>query len=61
MRHRSQSSASVFVEKNIHENALTTIHELRQQLIDVHDNKVVEHLMRFVSSIQGTRAYWTKF
>ena len=60
MCHHIQSSALVFVEKNIHENAPTTIHELRQQLIDVPDNKVTKHLMRFGSSLRGTRAYWAK-
>ena len=49
MCHCSQSSASVFVKTNIHENAPTTIHELHQQLIDVPNNKVAEHLMRFGS------------
>jgi hypothetical protein len=33
---------------------------LRQQLIDLPDNKLAEHLMRFGSSLRGTRAYWTK-
>jgi ATP-dependent DNA helicase PIF1 len=60
MRHRSQATAAVFVKKNIHDNSPTTILDLRQQLIDLPDNKLVEHLMHFGSTLRGTRAYWTK-
>jgi hypothetical protein len=60
MRHRSQATATVFVKKNIHDNSPTTIEALRQQLLDLPDNKLAEHLMRFGSSLRGTRAYWTK-
>jgi len=60
MHHRSQARASVFVEKMIHDNAPKTIHELHQQLINVPDNKVAEHLILFGSSLRGTRAYWMK-
>ena len=61
MRHRSQETTSVFVKKNLHDNSPTTIDNLRQQIYDLPDNKLVEHLMRFGSSIRGTMAYWTKF
>jgi ATP-dependent DNA helicase PIF1 len=60
MRHRSQATAAVFVKKNIHDNSPTTIEALRQQLLDLPDNKLAEHLMHFGSSLRGTRAYWTK-
>jgi ATP-dependent DNA helicase PIF1 len=60
MRHRSQETAAVFVKKNIHDNSPTTIEALRQQLLDLPDNKLVEHLMCFGSSLRGTRAYWKK-
>jgi hypothetical protein len=60
MRHRSQATAAVFVKKNIHDNSPTTIEVLCQQLTDLPDNKLAEHLMRFGSSLRATRAYWTK-
>ena len=60
MHHRIEASASVFVEKSIHDNALKIIHDLRQHLINVPGNKVAKHLMQFGSSLRGTRAYWTK-
>ena len=49
MRHCSQTTFAVFVKKNIHDNSPTTILELWQQLIDLPDNKLAEHLMRFGS------------
>jgi hypothetical protein len=60
MRHRRQTTAAVFVKKNIHDNSPTTIETLLQQLIDLPDNKLADHLMHFGSSLGGTRAYWTK-
>ena len=41
------------MKKNLHDNSPKTI--------DLPDNKLVENLMRFGSSLRGTRAYWTKF
>ena len=45
MRHCSQASASVFMQKGVHENGPTTIQELRQGIANVPDNKIVDHLM----------------
>jgi hypothetical protein len=59
MHHHSQATI-FFVKKNIHDKSPTTIQDLCQQLIDLPDNKLVEHLMHFGSSLRGTRAYWTK-
>lgn len=61
MWHQSQETASVFLKKNLHDNSSTTIENLCHQLSDLPDNNLVEHLMRFGSSLRGTRAYWTKF
>ena len=60
MWHRSQATTVVFAKKHLHDNSPTIIEELRHQLSDLPDNKLVEHLMQFVSSMRGTRAYWTK-
>ena len=57
MRHRSQATAAVFVKKNIHDNSTTTIEVLCQQLTDLPDNKLADHLMHFGSSLRGTGAY----
>ena len=51
MCHRIQETTAVFVKNNIHDNSPTTILDLRQQLIDLPDNKLVEHLMHFGSTL----------
>jgi hypothetical protein len=60
MHHRSQATTAVFVKNNIHDNSPIKILDLRQQIIDLPDNKLIEHLMHFGSTLQDTRAYWTK-
>jgi hypothetical protein len=60
MHYCIQATVVVFVNKNIHDNSPTIIQDLRQQLIDSLDNKLVEHLMFFGSTVRGTRSYWTK-
>ena len=60
MWHQSQATAAVFANKKLHDKSRTTIEELRHQLSDLPDNKLVEHIMWFGSSLSGTRTYWTK-
>ena len=61
MWHQSQATAAGFAKKHLHDNSPITVEELRHQLSDLLDNKLVEHLMWFGSSLRGTRPYWTKF
>ena len=60
MLHRSQDSTVVFVQKSMHKKAPTTIEDLRSLVCNLPEQKLAESLMRFGSSIRGTRAYWNK-
>lgn len=60
MRHHSQATSSVFVHKNLHGFLPSTVSDLRQRLQDMPDDKLADQLMRFSSSICGTRPFWTQ-
>lgn len=60
MVHQSQATTAFFAKKHFHDNSPTTFKELHHQLSNLLDNKLVEHLMQFGSSLRGKRAYWTK-
>lgn len=59
MRHRSQSTASVFVQKHLECSLPTTILALQQRLKDLPDDKLADQVMRFGSIIRGTRPFWS--
>ena len=48
------------MKKHLHDNSPTTIEELCHQISDLPNNKLGNHIMRFGSSLRGTRAYRTK-
>ena len=58
MRHRSQSTASVFIKRKVEDNTPSTIEDLRSHLTNLHDNQLAEELMHFWSTLRGTRAFW---
>lgn len=58
MQHQIQSTTSIFIKKNMNDNLPTIIQDLQQRLKDVPDNKIVDHLMHFGSTIQGTKPFW---
>ena len=60
MRYQSHATAVVFINKHLHDNSPTTTEKLCHQLSNLPNNKLVEHLMQFGSSLIGTREYWTK-
>ena len=60
MRHRSQSTASVFVKKSIEDNLPATAADLRQHLLDLQHSALPDQIMRFGSSLRGTQSYWNK-
>jgi len=60
MRHRSQATTSFFVKKNIGDGFPTSIQELNIRLQQFPDDKLAEQVMRFGSSLRGTRSFWHK-
>jgi len=60
MRHRSNSTASVFVKKNLEDTLPPTVHELVNQLQDMPNDKIGERVTRFGSSLRGTCSYLKK-
>ena len=52
MRHQSQGKHIVFVKKNIEYDIPTTIEDLRKELIEFPDTKLVKRLMRFGSFLR---------
>ena len=54
MRHRSNSTASVFFKKNLEDTLPPTVHELVNQLQDMPNDKIGEQVTRFASSLHGT-------
>ncbi|XP_057822398.2 uncharacterized protein LOC131034818 [Cryptomeria japonica] len=60
MRHRSQATSSIFVQKQIHDELPATIGALRQRLKDLPNDKLADQLMRFSSSIHGTKPFWNQ-
>ncbi|XP_059068275.1 uncharacterized protein LOC131047632 [Cryptomeria japonica] len=53
MRHQSQATSSIFVQKQIHDELPATIGALHQGLKDLPDDKLADQLMRFSSSIRA--------
>ena len=60
MHHWSNSTASVFLKKNLQDTLPPTVHELVNQLQDMPNDKIGEWVARFGSSLRGTRSYWNK-
>ncbi|XP_059068385.1 uncharacterized protein LOC131858917 [Cryptomeria japonica] len=60
MRHRSQATSSIFFQIQQDDSLPTTISDLCQSLKDLPDDKLVDQLMQFTSSIRGTRLFWNK-
>ena len=60
MHHRSNTTASIFVKRNLENTLPPIVHELVNQLQDVLNAKIGERVVRFGSSLRGTRSYWNK-
>ncbi|XP_057815444.2 uncharacterized protein LOC131029067 [Cryptomeria japonica] len=61
MRHRSEQSAVVFIKTNLEDSLPLRIHGLREYLQKTPSNELPNHIMRYVASLRGTRAFWRKF
>ncbi|XP_059070553.1 uncharacterized protein LOC131860191 [Cryptomeria japonica] len=59
MRHRAQNSSAVFVKRGFHDMPIT-INELRQHMENMPQSHLANRLMRFGTSLRGTRSYWAK-
>ncbi|XP_057871639.2 uncharacterized protein LOC131078030 [Cryptomeria japonica] len=59
MRHRAHSSTAVCVKRSLHEMPIT-IQELREHMDNTPHSHLADRLMRFGTSLRGTRSYWTK-
>ena len=60
MRHRSNSTASIFVKNNLEDTLPPIVHELVKQLQDMPNDKIGERVAIFCSSLHGTCSYWNK-
>jgi len=60
MRHRSQATTSIFVKNNITDYFPISIQDLNTRLEQFPDEQLVEKVMRFSSSLCGTRSFWHK-
>jgi len=60
MRHCSQATALIFVKNNIIDNFPISIQDLNIRLEQFLDEKLAEQVMRFGSSLCGTRSFWHK-
>ena len=60
MRHCSHFTASVFVKHNFEYTLTPTIFEIFNQLQDLHNDKIIERVVRFGSTLRGTHSYWNK-
>ena len=60
MRHRSNTTASVFVKKNLEDTLPPIVLELVNQLQDMPNEKIGERDAIFGSSLRGTCSYWNK-
>ena len=60
MCHRSNATASVFVQKNLEDTLPPTVLELANQLEDMPDEKIGERVARFGSLLHVTCSYWNK-
>ena len=54
MHHRSNSTASVFVKKNLEDTLPLIVHELVNQLQDIPNDKIGERVTIFGASLRGT-------
>ncbi|XP_059068758.1 uncharacterized protein LOC131859203 [Cryptomeria japonica] len=59
MRHRAQHSSSVFVKRSFRDMPIT-INKLRQHMENMPRSNLADKLMRFGTSLRGTRSYWAK-
>ena len=59
MRHRAQNSSTVFAKKSLQDMPIT-INELREHIENVPHSHLVDCLMRFGTTLRGTRSYWAK-
>ncbi|XP_057862036.2 uncharacterized protein LOC131070491 [Cryptomeria japonica] len=59
MRHRAQTSTSVFIKRNLGELPIT-IMELREHMENIPNSHLADRLMRFGATLRGTRSYWIK-
>ncbi|XP_059076593.1 uncharacterized protein LOC131875899 [Cryptomeria japonica] len=59
MRHHAQNSSAVFVKKSLQEMPIT-INELREHMENIPHSHLVDRLMRFGTTLRGTRSYWAK-
>ncbi|XP_057843079.1 uncharacterized protein LOC131052428 [Cryptomeria japonica] len=59
MRHRAQNSSAVFVKKSLQEMPIT-INELREHMENIPHSHLADCLMRFGTTLRGTRSYWAK-
>ncbi|XP_059076947.1 uncharacterized protein LOC131876152 [Cryptomeria japonica] len=59
MRHRAQNSSAIFVKRGFHDMPIT-INELRQHMENMPQSHLADRLMRFGTSLRGTRSYWAK-
>eukprot|EP01018_Ginkgo_biloba_P038592 Gb_30228 [translate_table: standard] len=60
MCHRSQGTTAIFIKRNAEERLPATIEELRYHLDTLPDARLAERVMRFGTTLRGTRAYWNK-
>ncbi|XP_059065211.1 uncharacterized protein LOC131857122 [Cryptomeria japonica] len=59
MRHRAHSSTVVCVKRSLHEMPIT-IQELCEHMDNTPHSHLADRLMRFGTSLRGTRSYWIK-
>ncbi|XP_059073384.1 uncharacterized protein LOC131874156 [Cryptomeria japonica] len=59
MRHRAQNSSAIFVKRGFHDMPIT-INELHQHMENMPQSHLADRLMRFGTSLRGTRSYWAK-
>jgi hypothetical protein len=59
MRHHAQNLSAVFVKRSFQDMPIT-INELREHMENMPHNNLADRLMRFGTSLRGTRSYWAK-
>ena len=60
MCHRSQATTTVFVKRNLADTLPATVLALCTQVSHLPDSHVVDHAMRFGSTLRGTRSVYNK-
>ncbi|XP_059064746.1 uncharacterized protein LOC131856825 [Cryptomeria japonica] len=59
MRHRAQNSSAAFAKRNLQDMPIT-INELRQHMENIPQSNLADRLIRFGTTLRGTRSYWAK-